>query len=242
MTQDAAGSRTEPVGVVGGLGPAATVYFMRRMVELTDAARDQDHVDLLVWQHGSTPDRSAFLRGEGESPEPALVGTAVALERAGARFLAMPCNTGVAWVGPMRAAVGVDVLSIVDETVAAALAAVPGLRRLGLLATDGTMLARTYAEAAEDAGVELVVPDDDVQREVMSVIYDGVKAGRPVPRERLDALVAHLRGKGAEVVVLGCTELSVLHGDLGLDDPLVVDSVDALARAVIRRVGAPLRG
>lgn len=233
--------RVEPVGVVGGLGPAATVYFMRRMVELTDAATDQDHVDLLVWQHGSTPDRSAFLRGEGESPEASLVGNAVAVERAGARFIAMPCNTGVAWVEPMRAAVGVEVVSIVDETVAAALAAVPGLRRLGLLATDGTHLAGTYARAAADAGVDLVLPDDDVQREVMSVIYDGVKAGRPVSRERFDALVDHLRGKGAEVVALGCTELSVLHGDLHVDEPDVVDSVDALVRAVILRSGAPLR-
>ena len=233
--------RVEPVGVVGGLGPAATVYFMRRMVELTDATRDQDHVDLLVWQHGSTPDRTAFLRGEGESPEPALVGNARALEAAGARFIAMPCNTGVAWVGPMRAAVSVEVLSIVDETVAAAVAARPGLRRLGLLATDGTHLAGTYAQAARAAGLELVVPDAEVQRHVMSVIYDGVKAGRPVSRERFDALVDHLRGKGAEVVALGCTELSVLHGDLGVDDPVVIDSVDALARTVIRRAGAPLR-
>lgn len=234
-------ARVEPVGVVGGLGPAATVYFLRRMVELTDAARDQDHVDLLVWQHGSTPDRTAFLRGEGESPEPALVGNAKALEAAGARFIAMPCNTGVAWVEQMRAAVGVDVLSIVDETVAAAVAARPGLRRLGLLATDGTLLAGTYAGVAEAAGVELVLPDDDAQREVMSVIYDGVKAGKPVSRSRFDALVDHLRAKGAEVVALGCTELSVLHGDLGVGDAAVVDSVDALVRTVIRRAGAPLR-
>ncbi len=241
MSAAAGTGRVEPVGVVGGLGPAATVYFLRRMVELTDADRDQDHVDLLVWQHGSTPDRSAFLRGEGESPEPVLVGNAVALERAGARVIAMPCNTGVAWVEAMRAAVGVEVLSIVDATVAAALKAVPGLRRLGLLATDGTHLARTYAGVAEAAGIELVVPDEEVQREVMAVIYDGVKAGRPVSRERFDALVDHLRDRGAEVVVLGCTELSVLHGDLGVEDPTVVDSVDALARVVIRRAGAPLR-
>lgn len=235
-------ARVEPVGVVGGLGPAATVHFMRRMVELTDADRDQDHVDLLVWQHGSTPDRTAFLRGEGESPEPALVGNAKALEAAGARFIAMPCNTGVAWVEQMRAAVGIEVLSIVDETVAAAVAARPGLRRLGLLATDGTILAGTYASVAAASGLELVLPADDVQREVMSVIYDGVKAGRPVSRSRFDALIEHLRGRGAEVVVLGCTELSVLHGELGIDDPGIVDSVDSLVRTVIRRVGAPLRG
>ncbi len=234
--------RNEPVGVLGGLGPAATVHFMHRLVELTDAARDQDHVDLLVWQHGSIPDRTAALLGAGESPEPALVADAVALERAGARFIAIPCNTAVVWVERLRAAVGVDVLDTVDETVAAARRAVPGLTRLGVLATDGTLFAGTYAAAARRAGVELVVPEPEVQREAMSVIYDGVKAGNPVPRGRFEALVEHLRGLGAEAVALGCTELSVLAGELGVDDPSVVDSIDAVAREVIRRAGAPLRG
>lgn len=231
----------QPGGVLGGLGPAATVHFLRRVVELTDAARDQDHVDLLVWQHGSIPDRSGFLRGANESPEPALVADAGALERAGATFIAVPCNTAIVWVEQMRAAVGIEVLDTVDETVAAAREVVPGLSRLGLLATDGTLSAGTYAAAARRAGIELVVPDPDVQRETMSVIYDGVKAGVPVPRSRFDALVEHLRGKGAEAVALGCTELSVLRGELGVDDPTVVDSLDAVAVATIRRAGARLR-
>ena len=77
------------------------------------------------------------------------------------------------------------------------------------------------------------MPGAEVQREVMSIIYDGVKAGMPVPRSRFDAVVDHLRGRGAEAVALGCTELSVLHGELGIDDPTVVDSIDALARRVI---------
>ena len=235
-------ARDEPVGVIGGLGPAATVHFLHRVVELTDAQRDQDHVDLLVWQHGSIPDRTAYLLGQGESPEPVLVADAVALERAGARFVAVPCNTAVVWVEQMRAAVSIEVLDTVAETVAAAQRAVPGMRRLGVLATDGTLLAGSYAAAADAAGVEVVVPDAEVQREVMSIIYDGVKAGMPVPRSRFDAVVEHLHARGAEAVALGCTELSVLHGRLGIDDPAVVDSIDALARRVISRAGAPLRG
>jgi len=233
--------RDEPVGVIGGLGPAATVHFLHRVVQLTEAHRDQDHVDLLVWQHGSIPDRTAFLLGHGESPEPVLVADAVALERAGARFVAIPCNTAVVWVEQMRSAVSIEVLDTVAETVAAAQAAVPGLTRLGVLATDGTLLAGTYTRAARAAGVEVLVPDEAVQREVMAIIYDGVKAGEPVSRSRFDAVVAHLRGRGAEAVALGCTELSVLHGDLGVDDPRVVDSIDALARRVVVRAGATLR-
>jgi aspartate racemase len=142
----------------------------------------------------------------------------------------------------MRAAVSIEVLDTVAETVAAAARAVPGLERLGVLATDGTLLAGTYAVAAADAGVDLLTPSPEVQREVMSIIYDGVKAGMPVPRERFDAVVDHLRAQGAQAVALGCTELSVLHEDLGIDDPTVVDSIDALARRVVVRAGAPLRG
>ena len=238
----AAPGRDEPVGVVGGLGPAATVHFMHRVVELTDAHRDQDHVDLLVWQHGSIPDRTAFLLGEGESPEPVLVADVVALERAGARFVAIPCNTAVVWIEQMRAAVSIEVLDTVAESVAAAQRAVPGLRRVGVLATDGTLLAGTYDAAAAAAGVDLVVPSAEVQQEVMAIVYEGVKAGVPVPRGRFDGVVDHLRGLGAEAVVLGCTELSVLHGELGIDDPTVVDSIEALARRVVERAGAPLRG
>ncbi|MGL5929750.1 MAG: aspartate/glutamate racemase family protein [Dermatophilaceae bacterium] len=231
----------QPVGVLGGIGPAATVHFLRRLVELTDATSDQEHVRALVWQDTSVPDRTAAVLGTGPSPEPTLVADVVALERAGARFVAIPCNTAVVWISAMRAAVGIEVLDTVDETVAAASATVPVLRRLGVLATDGTLRAGTYARAATARGIELVLPSDDVQREVMAVIYDGVKAGNPVPRERFDTLVEHLLSRGADAVALGCTELSVLHGDLGVDDPRVVDSIDSLARTVIRMSGARSR-
>ena len=228
--------------MIGGLGPAATVHFMHRVVELTDAHRDQDHVDLLVWQHGSIPDRTAFLLGQGESPEPVLVADAVALERAGARFVAIPCNTAVVWVEQMRAAVSIEVLDTVAETVAAAQRAVPGLRRLGVLATDGTLLAGTYAAAAARRRRR---PGRPRRRGAAGGHGDRLRRGQGrgcrCPASRFDAVVDHLRGPGAEAVALGCTELSVLHGELGIDDPTVVDSIEALARRV-SRAGAPLRG
>ena len=120
---------------------------------------------------------------------------------------------------------------------AAARAAVPGLRRLGVLATDGTLRAGTYAGSAA-ADLELVVPTAEVQDEVMSIIYDGVKAGVPVPRARFDAVVDHLRARGAEVVALGCTELSVVYHAQGWSERAdIVDSVETLARATVLRAG-----
>ncbi|MFC7486182.1 aspartate/glutamate racemase family protein [Knoellia sp. CPCC 206453] len=234
--------RNEPVGILGGVGPMATVYFMQRVLEMTDAGRDQDHVDMLVWNHASIPDRTAYIVGDSdESPGPVMAEDARQLERAGAKFIALPCNTAQAFQDEVAAAVDIPVIDIVAVTVQAAQAAVPGLTTLGILATDGTLRAETYHRAAEAAGLQPIVPDDVVQKDVMSMIYDGVKAGMPVERDRFDAAVAHLRAKGAGAIVLGCTELSILQTDLKVDEPDVVDSLDALAARTVVLAGGRLR-
>lgn len=234
--------RNEPVGILGGLGPMATVYFMQRILNLTDASRDQDHVDMLVWNHASIPDRTAYLVGDStDSPGPVMAEDARQLERAGARFIALPCNTAQAFFDEVQDAVDIPVIDIVAETVAAAQAAVPGLTTVGILATDGTLRARTYHRVAEAAGLAAVVPDEQVQKDVMSMIYDGVKAGMPVERDRFDAALAHLREQGAEAVLLGCTELSILRTDLSVDEVDVIDSLDALAARTVTLAGGRLR-
>jgi aspartate racemase len=163
------------------------------------------------------------------------------LERAGARFIAVPCNTAQAFHDEVAAAVDIPVIDIVAETIAAARAAVPDLTHVGILATDGTLKAQTYHRTARAAGLTPVVPDDVVQKDVMSMIYDGVKAGMPVERDRFDAAVAHLRAKGAGAVMLACTELSILKTDLAVDEPDVVDSLDALAARTVTMAGGRLR-
>lgn len=234
--------RNEPVGILGGVGPMATVYFMQRVLEMTDASRDQDHVDMLVWNHASIPDRTAYIVGDSDvSPGPVMAEDARQLERAGAKFIALPCNTAQAFQDEVASAVSIPVIDIVEVTIAAAMAAVPGLTTLGILATDGTLRAETYHRAAEAAGLTPVAPDDVVQKDVMSMIYDGVKAGMPVERDRFDAAVAHLRAKGAGAIVLGCTELSILQTDLKVDDADVVDSLDALAARTVTLAGGRLR-
>lgn len=234
--------RNEPVGILGGIGPMATVYFMQRVIAMTDASRDQDHVDMLVWNHASIPDRTAYIVGDSdESPGPVMAEDARQLERAGAKFIAVPCNTAQAFQDEVAAAVDIPVIDIVAVTVEAAMAAVPGLTTLGILATDGTLRARTYHDAAETAGLTPVAPDDVVQKDVMSMIYDGVKAGMPVERARFDAAVAHLRSKGAGAIVLGCTELSILQTDLEVDEPDVIDSLDSLAARTVTLAGGQLR-
>lgn len=230
------------VGVLGGLGPMATVYFMERVIELTDSDTDQGHVDMIVLQKPSIPDRTAYLVGASDAdPLPPMLAAAATLERAGAAFIAMPCNTAHHFYDALAASVSIPFLNIVEETVAAAQARVPGLTRLGILATDGTARTQTYQECCAARGIEAVLPDEAMQTEVMDMIYAGVKAGRPVPEARFRATLDHLRGRGCEAVVLGCTELSILARDLRIGDSDVVDSIDALARASIVASGKSLR-
>ena len=236
--------RSLPVGVIGGVGPQATAYFLDMVVRLTVAGRDQDHLDLVVFNHATIPDRTAFILGtSSDDPGAVMARDAQRLERFGVSFLVVPCNTAHHFTDQVVSAVSVPVLSIIDETVAEAARRTEGLRRVGVLATTGTLVARVYDRALEAAGIETVRPSADDQAIVMEIIYDQVKAGAPVDLAAFTGVTDRLRAAGAQVVVLGCTELSIVaadHGLLDLDRTLV-DSLDVLARRTIERAGHTVR-
>lgn len=228
-------------GVLGGLGPQATVLFMQRVIDNTEVEIEQDHVDLIVTQRSSTPDRTASIFGRGPSPAPRLRADAQLLQAAGADFLVMPCNTASWFKQDIKAAVQIPVLSIVNETIRTVRSHQPGATTLGLLATDGTLDSKVYGEAVSNAGFSLVTPTARFQDRTMSLIYDNVKVGKPVNQADFTAVIDHLlEDCGADCVVLGCTELSVLYNQF--DTPSVVfDSTESLARATVTYAGARLR-
>lgn len=232
------------VGVIGGVGPLATAYFLDMVVRLTQAERDQDHLDLVVFNHASIPDRTDFVVGRSqENPGPVMAEDARRLEAFGAEFLVLPCNTAHTFTDEVQAAVRIPLLSIVGETLDEAQRRVPGLERAGVLATTGTIRSGVYHRALEERGITPLAPGEEDQATVMRVIYEQVKAGRPVDLEALRSVVGSLLAEGAQVVLLGCTELSVVAADFELlADPLYVDSLDQLARATILRAGAQVRG
>lgn len=248
-----AGAGGALVGVLGGVGPQATVLFMDRVVRLTDAARDQDHVDMVVLQHATVPDRTAFLLGRSaDDPAPVLAADARRLAAAGASFLVLPCNTAHAFAGAIAAAAPVPLLSAVDVTVSAVLSGDTWSARLsgsrpeavGLLATEGTIAAGVYLDAFSARGVKTLLPDVAGQATVTSLVYDGVKAGRGGDLTALAGVVADLRARGADAIVLGCTELSVAAEATPRDrlpDVVLVDALDELARATVLRAGGRLR-
>ncbi len=231
------------VGVIGGVGPLATAYFLGKVVRLTQAARDQDHLDMVILDHASIPDRTAFILGTStENPGLVMADDARRLERFGAAFLVVPCNTAHNFTDQVVAAVGIPVLSIIEETVDEAQARVPGVAAIGLLATSGTAASGVYQRALAARGIGCVLPDDADQAAVMSVIYDQVKAGLPGDVATVRAVAVRMVERGAQAVVLGCTELSVVAEDEDLlADPLFVDSLDVLARRTIERAGGRVR-
>jgi aspartate racemase len=222
------------------MGPAATVSFLDALVRATPARTDQEHIDSVVLNHVTTPDRTARLRDPSEpDPTPYLLGDLGLLARLGADLAVIVCNTSHAFLDP--ATLPVRLLSIIEVGAQAAVARAEEIRPgeqpvVTLLATDGTLGSRLYQDALARRGATVRVPEPPDQRRVMGVIYDGVKAGVPVPTPELAALVAELRGDAA-TVLLGCTELSVLFEQAVTEgDPLPGYVVDAQHELVLRVV------
>nr|WP_283774589.1 amino acid racemase [Brachybacterium equifaecis] len=229
------------VGVLGGLGPAATAVFLDVLVRATLAGSDQEHLDLLVSQHSSTPDRTRGILDHGApDPGPVIARDAVMLERAGVDLLVLPCNTAHHYARQVEAATSVPFVSIVEATVREA-ARRTGDRPVAIFATEGNIRARVYQDALEAAGLQALVPDEALQGDVNRIIYDMVKAGRPVDLRLFDESVDIAIARGAGTVVLGCTELSVVYDQHGYrSDPRMVDSLTELARATVTAAGREL--
>jgi len=234
------------LGVLGGMGPAATALFLARIVACTQAATDQEHVDVLTLNHSSLPDRTQALqlgRTSRNALGRLLCRDALKLELMGANLLAIPCNTAHSWLDQVRAAVDIEVLSMVDIA-AQELAHVRGTSRAGILATRGTLATKTYHRALAAMGIEAVECSEATQRGIDAAIYQGVKRGaaNDEAAHALQAAVRELVERGCETVVLACTELSVLNwmgGPWEQDaQQHVVDALDLLVRECVVQTGA----
>ncbi len=221
------------VGVLGGMGPAATIDFMARVVALTPAGIDQDHVRMLVDHNPGVPNRQEAIRSGSAGVSRVLADMARRLEQAGADFLVMPCNSAHAFATAVREAVRIPLVSIIDETVSEVRRVAPHAVRVGLLATDGLLEAGLFQEALAAAGYDALVPGAaDIER--LMTLIRRIKAGDTgeQPAAAMAELARKLADAGAEVIVAGCTEIPlVLHGDRS---PVpVVSSTEALARRTV---------
>ena len=230
----------ELLGVLGGLGPASSAYLYELITARTKASRDQEHINMIISSHATTPDRTAFITGESaESPLPTMISDARRLEAYGAQAVVIACNTAHYFIDEVRRAVGVPVPSIISET--AAFARHCGYRTVSVMATPGTVAAGAYQNALGALGVDYVLPDEAGQAALTSLIYDTVKAGKALEPERFYEIADSLEKKGAEAHILGCTELSVINSRLP-HEARFLDSTEVLAYAAIRLCGRETTG
>lgn len=224
-------SEPKTIGVIGGMGPAATADLFSKLIAATGAKRDQDHLRILIDNNPRVPDRNAAIAGRGPSPGPALARGAADLQRSGADFIVLACNTAHAFQTDIEAAISVPLLSMIDATVDASLAS--GAQRVGVLAADGCRRAQLYQKAFAARGVEATMLNDDAQVGFMQLIYR-IKAGDigMETRNAMKAHAIHLNARGAQAIVAACTEVPLALDADDLAVPLI-NSTDALvARAV----------
>lgn len=231
------------LGMIGGMGPAATADLLLKITKLTDAKRDQDHVHVIIDSNINIPDRTAAILHGGEDPLPELTASAKLLENAGADMIIMACNTAHYFVTELAKATSLPIISMPEET--AHLLKKRGIKKVALLATDGTVQSGVYQKVLDAEEIETIYPNHEQQALIMSVIYNYIKRGildaskLPV-REVLDVCI-DLKKRGAEAVLLACTELPVAFDVMGLLDESCVDPTEVLAAAAVKAAGAPVR-
>lgn len=224
------------LGVIGGMGPEATAFFYEEVIKHTDASRDQEHLDMVIISQASMPDRThAILTGDDARLLQVMREDAQALETLGCTCIAIPCNTSHYFYDKIQSFTGVPIIHMPREAVREA-AQAHRARRIGIMGTDGTVRSGVYARECEALGVECMVPSPERQADVMSIIYENVKAGHPADMGKFSLVVDELVRRGCDAIILACTELSVARRRQGAPD-VCLDAMDVLVREAIERSG-----
>lgn len=232
--------KNKTVGVLGGLGPMATVYFYELVVEMTESDKDQDHVDMIVVNRASTPDRTAYIVGESEdSPLDYIVEDAKRLESIGVDFLVLTCNTAHYFHEKINNSVAIPLLNMIEETVDYAIK--ENHKKIGILATTGNIKTGLYQDMCQKKGVDYHVLDDENQEKIMKIIYEDVKAGKDADMDMFNEVISVLKENDCDCAILGCTELSLIKRNEGLSDDFFVDSSEVLAMNTIVKSGRKLK-
>lgn len=227
------------LGVIGGLGPLATANFMEQVAKMTLAPRDQDHLNMIVYNFPSIPDRTGYILGSNlRSPFPGLLWAGRELERQEASAIAIPCVTAHFFYEELSRELRSPIIHDVRAT--AQYLKDRGVESVGILASEGTVLSGLFSQELLPLGIRQVLPDKEGQKDVTHLIYRNIKAGQPPEMDRFRRVTEDLRRRGAQVIVLASTELSVLARDHD-PGPGVLDATRILARESILRCGGQLR-
>ncbi len=223
-------------GVLGGMGPLATIDLLNKIIKYTDAKKDSDHVHTLADNYTEIPDRTAYILGQGENPEKHLIDSALKLEAMGASFIVMPCNTAHYFYEKVSGAVKIPFINMIDEVAKE----LDGVEKVGLLATKGTYKGHIYEDIFNKYGIEVEVPPIDLQEIVTDLIYR-VKEGKDnIDQVPIDQVLNYFSDLGIDKIILGCTELPVAFEKLKIEGEFL-DPTKILAVSTIRLMGKKLK-
>ncbi|MCR4942205.1 MAG: amino acid racemase [Campylobacter sp.] len=218
------------LGILGGMGPLATADLYSKIIALTPANCDQDHLHIIIDSFAQIEDRTQYILGLGESPLPKLIQSATLLKNAGAQAILMPCNTAHFFADEIEKQVGVDIIHIAKTAVNALKLAYPNAKDIAVIATSGTKKAGVYDKILCEYGLNSVSFSQKQQDNIMSCIYDGVKAGKTT--EFVELMRDTLKSIKADVYIAACTEIPMFLPYL-LDEFKFIDATLELAKFAV---------
>lgn len=225
----------EILGIIGGMGPEATIDFYNRIVEHTVANKDQDHIDMVILNHASIIDRTyAIKNGKLDELLNQMNKDIKILENAKVTSIAIPCNTSHSILNRIQQLTKIPIINMIEETVKNLKSIVSEEDKIGIMATDGTIMLKMYQNECEKYGINYFVPEEDIQKQVMSIIYDDVKARGVFDNKKFKKVLDYFKENGCKYVILGCTELS---GFKKFFNKSTIDPMDYLVKASILSVG-----
>lgn len=228
------------LGIIGGLGPIATAHFMELIIRMTQAETDQEHLDMILYNRPSIPDRTGYILDPTKpSPLPEMIRIGGALARQGAELIAIPCMTAHYFHRELSEAIPVPIVHAIYET--AAHLKKNGIQRVGIMATDGTIKSGLFQAELGRHGILPIVPGMNAQKDVMSIIYEDIKANRPADMDKFDRASRELWRSGAQAIILGCTELSLVKRDYPIGAGYL-DAMEVLAQQCVTACGGNLKG
>ncbi|MEG0292129.1 MAG: amino acid racemase [Anaerovoracaceae bacterium] len=221
------------LGVIGGMGPMATDMFYKMITQNTKVKCDQEHINMIILSHATMPDRTKALKdGETDLVLEKLMNDAKFLKNSGADFVVIPCNTAHAIFAEPAKANDIPFINMIEETANKAAAMVGKGGKVGVMATDGTIEIGLYQNALNKLGIEAVTLSKGHQSKVMKIIYEGIKMGEPVNHEDFQKAAEELKAQGCQLIILGCTELSVYKIEEGLGE-FYLDAMECLVNKAI---------
>ena len=220
------------------MGPEATADLYMRIIRATPVKKDQEHFRVIIDSNSKIPDRTPAILGTGKNPLPVMLETGRNLQNAGADFIIMPCNTAHYFHKEISEELDIPVLHMINLSAQKAAEKYPNISKAGLLASDGTVVSRLYHDSYGEKGIKILTPEPESQKLVMDAIYAHIKTGNLVDGERLLRKVSEeLIVDGAELILCGCTEVSIVLKDGDLTVP-ILDPLQVLAEAAVKFASA----